>query len=145
MPSPNPTPSTPSGSFRAGRNSRAQVNAQNMTTAQWSATFRGENLDTTNFESNGYEEGIIGIWGLDWSLSGSWNAAQNPNADPPGLFPTEEGSDMFLYVNVSDDTAYEMSTFRCTQGQASTTATGKVEFTASGMSQGSFTVPTGQN
>lgn len=138
-------PQTPSGAFRAGKNSRAQVNAQNMTTANWSAAYRGENLDTTNFESNGYEEGIIGVLGLDWDLSGRWNASQNPNADPPGLFPTEEGSDMNLYVNVADDLSYDMPSFRCFNGTASTSATGAVDFKANGSSQGTFTIPTAQN
>ena len=138
-------PQTPSGAFRAGKNSRAQVNAQNMTMASWDATYKGENLDTTNFESNGYSEGIIGVLELSWNLSGRWNASQNPNADPPGLFPTEEGSDMNLYVNVADDIAYEMPTFRCFEGKASTTATGAVDFQSNGMSQGTFTAPTAQN
>lgn len=137
--------STPSGAFRAGKSSRAQVNTQNMTTANWDATYRGENLDTTNFESNGYEEGIIGVIGLDWSLSGRWNASQNPNFDPPGLFPTEVGINMLLFINTSDNTSYSMPKYRCTSGKASTSATGAVDFTASGMSQGQFTAPTAQN
>lgn len=145
MPTQNTQPQTPSGSFRAGKNSRAQVNAQNMTQANWDATFSGENLDTTNFESNGFSEGIIGVWELQWSISGRWNASQNPNADPPGLFPTEEGANMSLYVNVADDTSYDMPSFRCTSGKASTSATGAVDFNASGMSQGTFTAPTAQN
>ena len=135
----------PSGHFRAGKNSRAQVNNQNMTQSSWTATYKGEDLDVTNFESNGYDEGITGVLSLSWSLSGRWNAAQNPYADPPGLFPTDEGANMNLYVNVSDDTAYEMPLFRVVQSEAKTTATQAVDFSASGMAQGTFTSPSGQN
>lgn len=133
-----------SGHFRAGKSSRVQCNAQNMTANQWSATYNGVDLDVTNFESNGYSEGIIGILSLTWSLSAKWNAAQNPNASPPGLFPTDSGTNLNLYVNVSDNTAYAMSSFRCFNGTASTTTEGNVEFVADGKSQGAFSVPTSQ-
>ena len=135
----------PSGHFRAGKTSRAQVNAQNMTTASWTATYTGVDLPVTNFESGGFDEGIIGVLSLTWSLSGRWNAAQNPNANPPGLFPTDGGTNMNLYVSTSDNTAYQMPIFRCFSGAASTTASGAVDFQANGMSNGTFSVPTAQN
>lgn len=135
----------PSGHFRAGKNSRAQVNNQNMTTANWTATYTGEDLDVTNFESNGYSEGITGVLELGWSLSGRWNAAQNPYEDPPGLFPTDEGGPIELFVNVSDNTSYLMNQVRVVDSEAKTSAKDAVDFTASGKSQGSFSAPSGQN
>ena len=135
----------PSGHFRAGKNSRTQVNSQNLTSTDWTASYKGVDLDVTNFESQGFSEGIIGVFSLEWSLSGHWNAAQNPNANPPGLFPTDSGTNLNLYVSQSDATFYAMPTFRCFDGAAKTNSMQDVTFTASGKSQGPFTVPTGQN
>lgn len=141
------TGNVPSGHFRSGKNSRAQcgTSPQNMTQANWTADYAGEDLDVTNFESNGYDEGICGVLSLAWSLSGRWNAAQNPFADPPGLFPTDEGDSLNLFVNVSDSTSYGMTQFRCKSSKVTTSAKGAVDFESSGMSQGSFTTPSGQN
>lgn len=135
----------PSGHFRAGKNSSVSCNAQFLTQNMWSAVYNGADLDVTNFESNGYDEGILGIIDLTWSLKGDWNAAQNPNANPPGLFPTDSGANLLLGVNASDVTFYDMPAFRCFSGTARTTATGKVEFESNGKSQGPFTVPTANN
>lgn len=121
------------------------MNAQNLTAASWTATYTGVDLPVTNFESGGFDEGILGVLSLTWSLSGRWNASKNPNANPPGLFPTDGGTNMNLYVNVSDNTSYQMPIFRCFTGTASTTASGAVDFQANGMSNGTFSVPTAQN
>lgn len=135
----------PSGSFRAGKTSRAQCNAQDMTMASWTATYDGMDLDVTNFESAGFEEGIIGVKSLQWTVSGRWNASQNPNADPPGLFPTDAGLNLKLYVSTNDNTAYLMPVFRCFKGTAKTSAKDAVDFEADGHSQGTFSVPSAQN
>lgn len=134
-----------SGHFRAGKSSRSQVGGNNLTMAEWSASYKGVDLPVTNFESNGFEEGIIGVFSLEWSLSGNWNAAQNPNASPPILFPTDSGVNMNLYVNTSDNTSYQMPAYRVFSGDAKTSAIGIVTFNATGHSQGTFTVPTSQN
>ena len=113
--------------------------------ASWTASYTGIDLEVTNFESSGFEEGIIGVLSLTWSLSGTWNASKNPNASPPGLFPTDGGTNLNLYVNVSDNTSYQMPIFRCFTGTAQTSASGAVTFQANGKSNGTFTVPTAQN
>ena len=78
--------------FRAGKTSRASVGATNLNLAEWSASYSAADLDTTNFEDGGYTTGLIGPYNLDWSLKGSWDAGQNPQDDPPGLYPRDDGS-----------------------------------------------------
>lgn len=131
------------GTFRAGKNSRAQANAQNMYAKQFSVTYRGEGLDVTHFEASGYEVGIIGILGLDWSLSADWDAGANALDDPPGLYPRSDGTNLKIYTNVSDNKSFVMASFRCFQSQIQTNARGTVSYSSSGASQGSFTVPAG--
>ena len=135
----------PQGTFRAGKSSRAQSNSQNMYANDYSLTYRAEDLDTTHFESSGYETGIIGIKGLDWTLNADWDAGANPLDDPPGIYPRDDGTQLKIYTNVSDNKAFVMATFRCFSSQITSSAKGKVSFSASGKSQGSFTVPTGSS
>ena len=131
----------PSGSFLAGKNSRVRSSGQDLTANTWSATYNGIDLDVTNFESNGFDEGIKGVEKLTWSLDAAWNTAQNPNDDPPGLFPTDGGTDLIMYVNTADADGYNMPLYRVFNGTAGATAKGNVTFRADGCSQGTFTAP----
>jgi hypothetical protein len=98
-------------------------------------------LDTTHFESQGIEEGLIGIIGADWSLRGNWDATQNPLADPPGLFPRDNGTNMSLITNIVDADAYVFPFWRCLNSKITTTANGLVTFDADGKNQGPFNDP----
>jgi hypothetical protein len=130
----------PSGAFVAGKNSRISVNGTNLTMADWTGTFKGDMLDVTNFESLGYHEWILGCQAFDWSVSGTWNANQNPQGNPPKLYPTDSGTNMILYTNQNAAANYTLPQYCCSQGQAHPTATGLVAFSAQGTSQGTFTV-----
>ncbi len=134
-----------SGTFRAGKTSRIRVAGnQNLTQGEYSVKDKGENLDTTNFESNGYSEGLIGILEADFSLSGHWDAAVNPLVDPPGLFPRDDGPQIQLYTKVADNVFYNFPITRIIEADLNSTAKGLVEFSVpSGMSQGTYTRPAG--
>ena len=132
------------GIQRSGKNSAAIVTATVLAMAKWTLTFKGVDLDTMNFTSAGYQEGILGPIGLEWSLGGLWDAGTNPNADPPGLYPRDNLQDVQLVVNVADATAYEMTYARVRSAVTGTTVTTAVAFDASGMSQGPFTIPVGE-
>jgi hypothetical protein len=108
---------------------------------EWTVTGRGADLDTTNFESQGIEEGLIGIVGADWSIRGNWNPAQNPMADPPGLFPRDNGTDMSLITSIADADAYVFPFWRCLNSKITTSASGLVAFDADGKNQGPFNTP----
>lgn len=129
--------------FRAGKNSRAQVSSNDLTRNSYSVTYRGGDIDTTNFESEGYEEGIIGPIGADWNLDGHWNAGVNPFDDPPGLYPRNDGDEMYIWSNRTDDKYFNFPVFRCLSSTMRSTASGGVEISASGKNQGAFTIPSG--
>lgn len=131
----------PSGAFVAGKNSRVSANGTNLTMADWTGTYKADDLPVTNFESNGFMESILGILSFDWHIAGTWNANQNPAGNPPTLYPTDSGLNLNFFNNKSSSTAnYQLPNYVCTQGVAHPTATGLVAFDSSGHSQGSFTV-----
>ena len=137
-----PAGNVPSGHFRSGKNSAISVGGSFLSWANWDANYEGRDLDVTNFESNGFDEGIIGIVSLTWNLSGSWNAAQSPYTTPPILFPSDQGQNMAMYPFFADGAAnYNMPQYRCLSGHGTTKTDGTVEFSANGKSQGTFTVP----
>ena len=132
----------PSGAFVAGMKSRAAFNGTNVTMADWSGTYKGNDIEVTNFESNNFMESIIGIQSFDWSVSGIWNSNQNPKQNPPTLYPTDSGVNANFYADKNNNAAgvYQLPAYVCTQGQAHPTSTGGVAFSAQGHSQGTFTV-----
>jgi hypothetical protein len=133
------------GTFRAGKSGRVTIGlepaAQHLALQEWAVTGRGADLDTTNFESQGLEEGLIGIVGADWSVRGNWDSAMNPMADPPGLFPRDNGTNMSLITNIGDADGYVFPYWRCLNSRITTTANGMVAFDADGKSQGPFNTP----
>lgn len=130
-------------SFRAGKLGGVTITTQVLAMLEWAVTNRGADLDTSNFESNGIEEGLVGMIGADWSIRANWDAAKNPLDDPPGLFPRDNGTDMKLAVNKVDDKGYIFPFWRCLNSKITTTTTGLVTFDADGKNQGPFTAPTG--
>lgn len=134
---------TSGGKFRSGKTGRTTVNAQTIKNNEWDVTYRGADLDTTNFESNGYEEGLTGLIGADWTIKGDWDAGVNPYDNPPGLYPRDDGVNMVLYPKVADNKPFTFPLWRCDSTRVGVRTDGKVTFDASGKSQGSFSIPTG--
>ena len=129
--------------FRAGYAGSCSVDGSEFAMQEWSTTWRGADLDTTNFESNGYEEGLIGVQGVDWTVNGDWDASQNPLEDPPGLYPRVAGEAMILTTNTTDAQNWDFPQFRVHSSQLSVRTSGKVSINASGKNNGTFTPPTG--
>lgn len=131
------------GKQRSGKNSRIKVAAQNLTFAKFSVTFKGDDLDTVNFESNGVDEGILGIIGAEYSAGGDWDAGTNPFDAPPGIYPRDDLATVKFYNNVADNTFWNFPYLRVRSAVNSSEVKGKVAFEWSGMNQGSFFNPTG--
>lgn len=140
------------GKFRAGKTSRISVAATNLRQNEYNVTDKAENLDTTNFEDNGYGEGLVGIREADFSIKGLWDAnASNYQqyTDPPGLFPRDNGGSsapsgaINIYTSTieSSQNYYGFPLWRCTSAKVSSTAKGLVTFDASLISQGPYSDP----
>ncbi len=129
------------GSFRAGKTSRITAGGTALTRNTYRVTHSGTREMTTNFECNGFRQAVLGDEGLDWTISGDWDADQNPVDDPPGFYPREDGANLVIYTRVSDGDNYNMPIYFVTSGELSSSATGKVSVSATGASQGTFTIP----
>jgi len=127
--------------FRSGKTGRTTVGAATLSNLEWSTKHRGVMLDTSNFESNGFTDQILGLVGVDISLKANWNAAQSINIDPPGLYPRDDGSNMSLYTSTADNVKWNFPVFACESSDITASATGLVTYTSSCKSSNTFTTP----
>lgn len=135
------------GTQVSGKKSRLSVNGTFLKKNRFSVTYRGDDLDTTNFESTnnnvyGYDEGIIGVIGVDYSAGGDWDAANVPT-NAPGIYPREDLQSVNMYPDGRDEAAtlWSLAYSRVISATNSTEIRGKVTFEWSGKSQGVFTIP----
>jgi hypothetical protein len=124
------------GKQRAGKNSRVTIAATNLKLASWKATWRGDDIDTTNFESSGADQGTIGIIGTDWTVSGLWDAGVNFYDSPPGLYPRDDLGALKFYTNVTDNVYHSLATNRVISAENGAEVKQAVNFSASGKAQG---------
>jgi hypothetical protein len=124
------------GKQRSGKNSRIQVAATNLRMATWKSTWQGDDLDTVNMESAGADQGLIGVIGNIWSLSGDWDASINSFDSPPGLYPRDDMGAIRFFENVADNVGHYLPTNRVISADNGAEAKGKVTFGANGKSQG---------
>lgn len=119
------------------------VGGTQLAFAKWDVNFAVKDLDTTNFESNGFGEGISGIEQADLSFGGDWDAGQNPMDNPPGIYPRDDLANLDFYENVTDNVFWNFPYARLRSCKNGASVDGKVTYEASGMSQGLTVQPTG--
>lgn len=133
--------------FRSGKNSRVSANGSNLYLANYTVGERVDDLDLTNFESYdtpsaaSYDEGTVGVQGLDWSFRGDWDFTTNPMSGAPGIYPRDNLSTLRIYLNVTSNKFWNMPLARVLSANNSSEVRGKVSFDASGKSQHVFTRP----
>ncbi len=126
---------------RSGKAARINVGTSILTYAKWEASWVTDDLDTTNFTSEGIEEGISGIESSDWSFSGAWDAGTPPYDDPPGVYPRDDLQDLQLVTNLTDGTYFSYPYARVRSTKVGADVKGLVTWEASGKNQGDFDVP----
>lgn len=132
--------------FLAGKTGRTVVGGDPIAHQQWSATYHGDDLDTTNFESNGKDEGLIGIVGVDFSAKGNWDAQKNPIGAPPGLYPRDDGGvdgKAIQFFTKTGGQNFNFPLWRILDCTINVEVRGLVTFDYKGKSQGNFTEPQG--
>lgn len=135
----------PVGHFRAAKGSRVIVESTTLNKSKWDLDIHGDDLDTTNFECGGIDQGTIGIIGIDWTIGGNWDSSANNYADPPGLFPRDNLGAVVLYENVADAIFWNLTpTNRVLSSKNGAEVRGLVTLEASGKINGSgYSAPTG--
>lgn len=132
-----------SGKARSAKGSRAAVGSTILNYSEWTTDLKGDDLDTTNFESLGFDQGIVGIIGCDWTLKGPWDAGRNAYDDPPGLYPRPDLANVTLYYNVADNVLWTFPLSRVLSAKVNAPVRGLVDFAVDCKSQGTFSLPTG--
>lgn len=131
------------GKMRAGKNARATVAGTNMRKTDWETDFQADDIDSTNFESGGFDQGTVGITSCPWTLKGPWDASLNDYDDPPGLYPRDDLGLVRLYTNTGDNVFWNLPNNRVLSAKNSVSVRQLVMFEASCKTQGSFSRPTG--
>ena len=133
------------GTIRASKGGRVQVNTppQILSQSEWRATWRGDDVDTSNFESAGFEQGTIGFQVIEFSSNGFWNDGLNPFGSPPAIYPSDNLPNVNLYIHVADPQAITIPLARILSSEVNTgnLKTGAVQFNFHGKSNGSFAIP----
>ena len=127
----------------AGKGSRVQANGVNLNQAKWECGCDGEKIDSSNFESSGSPQGMVGFAGLKWSFGGLFDAAKNYYDSPPGIFPQDTFPNLNFYLSVIGNLFWAMPYALMLSTKNGVEAKGGVNFDASGESNGSFSFPTG--
>ena len=127
--------------FRQGKNAHCTSGGSTLYQVHWKCDWKGDIGPTDNFESGGYHEGLLGFQGLNWALGGNWDFSLDAFANPPGLYPRDDGTSLVLVPNSSSGGQFSMSQFICEQSSIAPTATTIVTFDSNGQSQGSFSTP----
>lgn len=140
-----------SGKQRSGKASRLTVAGVNLNVKNMSVSQHADDLDTTNFEAAGYDNGTNGVTGVDWDFDGDWDAGRNFYDSPPGIYPRDDlgvnrngvGSATLLYPNVADNNPTTIPTSRVISSKNTMPVRGLVGFQATCKSNGQFTMSTG--
>jgi len=128
------------------------VGGSQLAFASWEAAVKGDDLETTNFESydatalqgpETYSEGIKGVLSCDLRFGGDWDAGDNPlnPPEPPGLYPRDDLETLVFNVSRVDAYVWEFPYARLRSATNGGEVKGKVSFQCSGMGQGPFSYP----
>jgi hypothetical protein len=128
---------------RRGKDTKAQWGSTVLGVKNFTLTYRGDDLDTSNTLSGGHEEGLVGFDVVEFSLEMDWDAGKNPLDDPPGIYVRDDGGPLKIWENVTDNTFWLLPVVRILSCVNSGPVKGLVSFNVTGKSNGTFTRPTG--
>lgn len=139
----NPPAVTFEGFVRVGGNgARCQVGSPLTTlfVKEANVDLHGDDLDTTNFESAGYDCGTTGIEGCSIETRGDWDAALNRFDQPPGLFIRDDLPQRY-YINTSDGHYWDYTYTRILSAKTAIPTRSLISFDWSSKSNGPFSLP----
>ena len=134
----------------AGKSAAVVTNSNVLAYSSWSSEIKGQDLETLNFTSydvladQSYGEGIIGSIEASVKFGGDWDAGDNSlTNNPPGLYPRDDLPDTQFFTNVNAAIFWQFPWIRLRSSHNGAEVKGKVTFDTSGMSQGLFIPPVG--
>jgi len=130
------------GHQRAGKGARITVGGAALNYGEFNCEDKADDLDETNFESGGIEQGTIGIEWVEYDASGYYDASNNPY-DTPALFPRDNLANMRFYINSAESAQWIFTLARVLSAKNGAPVRQLITFAWSGKSQGPFSRPTG--
>lgn len=113
-----------------------------LRSVEYTITDRGDDADTTDFEDQGADSGLIGIIGCDITFTGHYNFAEQPGLAPPGIFPRDDLANVRLYLSRTEDKFYDFPLVRVLECSTRVgVRAGAVTFDGRMKSQGPYTRP----
>ena len=124
------------GKPRSGKNGRLSVNGTTVNATSWAVQSQSDWQDVTNFETQGYAEGVFGIRSASVQLELYWNNAQNPFDNPPNLKDGQILDSVLLYINVTDIKFYSFTKLAIVSCSLQTPVRGVVTYSIQAASDG---------
>ena len=130
------------GTQRSGKLSRVQIGNGSggfatLNCKECDITEQGDDIDTTNFEAQGYETGIIGIQSMTFNVKSDWDHGQNYYS-VPGIYPRSDLPTFKAFENQVDGETWTAALCRILSSQNGMPTKGAVSFNFNGKSNGQY-------
>lgn len=128
---------------RSAKNAKVRIGAATFTAKVWNVVNKSDKLDTTNFESGGYETSTFGIESAEVSIEADWDGAANPFDSPPALTPGASVSTVKLYLNDTTGPYWSFPTLNLFEANCTANVRETLKISIKGSGHGTFVRPTG--
>jgi len=126
----------------SGKNGRVTCDGTTLYLTEWTVREHTDQLDTTNFESLGFGEQVPGILQATITLSGYYDVGIPPMADPPNLGSGSQVANLNCIINKTLNNKYLFPIADVEDSEVKVPVRGRVDFTATLKSNGTYTRPT---
>lgn len=126
---------------KSGKEGKVKVDATDLNITAWSRSETMPTEDTTDTGDDGYRNSVNTIREASGTVEADWDAASRPHDDPPDIVT---GSEVALYLYVgdpADDKKYTHPIAVVTEVSTNSAVRGKVSYSFSWESRGSWTYP----
>lgn len=115
----------------------------NLGIEEFTDNAKADKIDYSTFESGGFAESTNGLDEMEWSVKASWNAGLNYYDTTPGIYCRDDGGPAKFYMNQTDAIYNNLPVVTILSAELSGNVRQKVNFSFSGVSNGTFTKATG--
>lgn len=127
------------GNYVSAKNAKVRVGATTFYAKKWTATPKGQKLETTDFETAGFGTYLGGIVDLDVEIEAVYDIGSSPIAT---LFVSGSNtSNVKLYLNDTTGPYFNIPTLFVEEATVSAEVRGLVELKIKGCGNGIFTNP----
>lgn len=133
------------GTAVSAKNAKVRIGSGPTTlyAAEWDAEDTTNWADTTNFESAGFTTQVACIAQGKVNVSGFLDGGQDMFANPPNINAGQNITTLKLYLNGTGAGFYSFPLLSVTSAKVTANVKDDLKYTFSGISNGTYSVPTG--